>query len=145
MVKMNEKQAKTLVSSLRRNLKDMDSTSMTHSQACELVAKSFGYRNWSTFRATFVESEPEPRSDAPALPNEYRLHNTGQFDFAKTGPMVHGYTFDSIQGTLEVIPNCLSYMTCVTREPSGELEVDFEGETKVNWDAQKPMLAEVTM
>ena len=56
--------------------------------------------------------------------------------------MVHGYTFDSIQGTLEVIPNCLSYMTCVTREPSGELEVDFEGETKVNWDAQKPMLAE---
>jgi hypothetical protein len=125
-MKMTHREAKKLVSGLRRELK----LGLSHTQTCELVARSLGATNWSTLSAGFIAEEKT--GPASAL-----LCNEGQFDFAPQGALISA-DFKPLLGTVEDIPACLSRVTAVSRNKAA-LAVEWSG-TEVNWDDQKTRL-----
>jgi Glyoxalase superfamily protein len=137
---MTKREAKTAVSNLRKALKTLNSTQISHNATCELLAQSFGYRNWSAFSATLQEDAPG--ATAAIASEKYPLRNTGQFDFAKSGVLLQGLNFEELSGTLEDIQDCVSGVSSVTRDARGLVDVEYAGETEVNWDGQRTRLDE---
>lgn len=136
MITMTKKQAKTLVSGLKRTLKD-NGTIVSHSAAGDLLAKSLGFRTWEAFQVTLLKDSPQ--AEEPALAR-YPLSNTGQFDFSDEGVFLVGATFLELVGTAEDIFDSVAAVTEVTRMKDGQADVAWEGSTDVNWDAQKTRL-----
>jgi hypothetical protein len=133
MITMTKKQAKALVSGLKRTLKE-NGTTVSHSAAGELVAKSLGFRTWEAFQVTLLEDSTQTEEMAPA---RYPLSNTGQFDFSDEGVPLVGISFLELAGTAEDIFDSIGGVTAVTRKKNGEMDLDWEGSTDVNWDSQK--------
>jgi hypothetical protein len=136
MITMTKKQAKALVSGLKRTLKE-NGTTVSHSAAGELVAKSLGFRTWEAFQVTLLEDSAHTDQTAPA---RYPLSNTGQFDFSDEGVLLVGSTFLELAGTAEDIFDSVAAVTEVTRMKNGETDLVYGGETDVNWDSQKTRL-----
>lgn len=136
MITMTKKQAKALVSGLKRTLKE-NGTTVSHSAAGELVAKSLGFRTWEAFQVTLLEDSAQTEQTDPA---RYPLSNTGQFDFADEGVLLVGSSFLELAGTAEDIFDSVAAVIEVTRMKNGETDLVWGGETEVNWDSQKTRL-----
>ncbi len=135
MFKGTKKQAKTLASSLRRALATQSNTEINHSGAQELIAKTFGFKNWSAFEASLsAQSAPaSPVVDETAAA-KYPLVNRGQFDFEDGEVVLTGAEFETVSGTLVDIRSCTAQATDARRLSDGTLDVEYAGETEINWD-----------
>lgn len=138
-------QAKTLVSSLRRELKTMSKSPdrLSHSDCLTVMARTMGFASWNEWEASLAEAPvqtpviQEPASDAKP---KYPLVNEGQFDFigkGEPGTPLTGH-FQELQGTLEKLAgSCRAEK--VTRAPFG-VKIDYCGRTQVWWEEQKTVI-----
>lgn len=126
---------KKLASALRKSLKALDGTcSLSHSHACEALAQSLGYKNWSTLCAALPESSAP--AAAVAVVVQPLSNRDGVYDLSKEGRLVHALTFLDVDGTVEDIPGCVGQVSAVLGRGASGLDVDWEGSTDVNWDGQ---------
>lgn len=129
------KAAKTAVSALRRELKDLPvaPAALSHSQAQQLLARVLGFKNWDAWRATLAD---EPVAAA----SRYPLANTGAFDFVAPGES--GSVYDSrlrpMQGTSETVLGAAAVQSAC-RNDSGEPVPEYDGGTKMYWDTQETL------
>ena len=157
----NDKDYKNVVSGLRRELKTFGVTTVSHNQMLELLAKSRGHTSYAALLAAQPpEAQPAPAVTAPparkpykafAYAEErtylaemekykaYRLFNTGQLDLCEDEDAVpvHGLTMAKVAGTLDDIWNCLANTNAATRQKDGSLDIQYSGDTDVNWDDQE--------
>lgn len=152
-----EKDYKNVVSGLRRELKAMGLPVASHTQMVEALAKAMGHKNWAALQVAH-KSQPTAAPAAPVaavkpkdtydgenvdleddLENKpYRLFNDdGSLDLAGEGSLVTGLDLYGLEGTLDDITYCTANVNSVNREASGELDVQFSGDTEVNWDGQE--------
>jgi hypothetical protein len=129
------KAAKTAVSALRRELKDLPvaPAALSHSQAQQLLARVLGFKNWDAWRATLAD---EPVAAA----SRYPLANTGAFDFIAPGESgsVYDSRLRSVQGTSETVLGTAN-VNSACRTDGGEPEPEYAGDTKIHWDTQETL------
>lgn len=145
-----QEQAKSAVSALRRELKAVGNVSagaLSHTQCLELLAKTLGYANWNTWKASLGDSTSEAQAPGEALPAKATAqpaprfmpsNNEGQYDFVKQGEegQLYSGSFIVIQGTLDNVPG-IATISSVTRDATGQHQVESAGETDVIWDDQE--------
>lgn len=130
-----KKDAKTAVSALRRELKNLGKSpdQLSHSDCLTLLAKALGHASWNAWEAGLADEAPT----VAAVPSRYPLkNNDGRFNFVANGEPGTPYSswFFPLQGTDELIPG----VALVQRawRNGAKIEVEYEGSTKVDWDGQ---------
>lgn len=146
----SQKEFKTLVSGVRRELKTLfpGSPQASHTQMMEVLAKAFGMKSLAELQARLPAESPQEKvaavEEAPA--EVYPLRNRfGDFDIVvegKRGKLVHGLTGEGVEGVLEDIKDCVASAHGGKRLPCGTVQVTYLGETDVNWDGQVPQEAD---
>jgi len=146
---ITKKDAKTAVSALRRELKNLGKgpDQLSHSDCLTILAKALGHTSWNEWEAKLADEAPVAPVAAvlPAEPepSRYPLRNTdGRFDFVPKGQAGSPYSswFERLQGLHEQL-----FGTAIVdsaSRTSGNLKWVYEGSTKVDWDSQKPVLHE---
>lgn len=140
MLIKSQKELKLAVTGLRRELKTVFGTATpSHTQCLELMARALGK---STYAELLVGLPEElPKAVSAATPPRYPLVNLdGCFDLIEkgaSGRVVDGRDFSAMDGTVEDILYCVASASCASRDSSGELSPDYEGDTDVNWDGQE--------
>lgn len=131
-----KKEAKTAVSALRRELKNLGKApdQLSHADCLTLLAKALGYASWNAWEAKLTDDVPA----VEAAPSRYPLKNDdGRFNFVANGKPGTPYSswFFPLQGTDELIPG-VALIQSAWRDGSG-LKVQYAGSTNVDWDGQK--------
>ena len=136
-------QAKTIVSSLRREIKALkkDPATVSHNDCLTLMAKALGFSNWNTWEASLTAESVEPAITAPEEKSKYPLVNHGDFDFVRLGEDGKAFTGRNLwelDGTAEVILARASVNT-VRRTGRGNnhsVHIEYDGETDIDWNSQ---------
>ena len=136
-----QKEVKTFVSALRRELK-AHNLDLSHNKLLDSIAIALGYRGAEELHKKLPEKAvtAPPAQDLRAAleaASKYPLKNKGQFDFCAKGALFDGPTLSAITATLEDIFECSAWVNSGTRLGSGDLEPEHDGSTEVNWDFQK--------
>lgn len=129
------KEAKTAVSTLRRELKKCTKplSELSHSDCLELLAKALGHKNWQHWEATLMTAPPATSSPTPT---KYPLVNTGQFDFVAVGEPGAPYSdmLEELGGIAQLV-NVYAPVFSARRTASG-LEHETGGsDTEIDWDS----------
>lgn len=134
----NQKDLKTLASGLRRELKaSYPDFKLSHNQTLELIAASLGL-SLPQLQKSLPASEDKPLHKASwALFNVKGELDLLGSDAEEAAQVLDGRTFTPVEGTLEDIFECTASACTATRNRNGLLEAVHEGETSVNWDAQR--------
>lgn len=154
----DEKDYKTVVSGLRRELKALGLPVASHTQMVEALAKAIGHKSWAALQATRMGQPALPAAPV-AVPatkvretydgenvdleddrdhKAYRLFNDdGSLDLSDEGALVTGLNLHLLEGTLDDIQYCTAGVSSVNRASSGELDIQHAGDTDVNWDGQE--------
>lgn len=141
----SKEDTRKFVSALRREL-SAQGIALSHNKTLDLLAKSLGFGGAEELSAKYPEpvqaAKPSVVSvEAQANALELPLRNDGQFDFCETGVMLHGVNGALVLGRVEDIESCISLTFGATRDADGELDMEFQGTTEVNWDGQAPRLS----
>lgn len=136
-------QAKSFISALRRELKQLEKPAnrLSHSECLALVAKTMGFASWNAWNAA-LKDEPTALKQEVA-PAKYPLTNDGEFDFVPRGE--HGTAcsghFVRMAGTVEKLPGMAGVMLTARHgaPEDKELDIDYEGVTDIDWDNQQTL------
>lgn len=139
----SQKQVKSIVSALRRELKasgPKDVDKLTHTECLEALSKALGFADWNTLKSKLPEEPVAAVAEvAPTKePSRYLPSNEeGRYDFVAPGKQGMVYTghFIEVQGTWDRL-NGIALMTSAARAENQELTEDWLGSTEVCWDAQ---------
>ncbi len=126
--------AKQAAKVLREYLKANPGQVPGQSETLHLLAQMLGLKNWQTLKAQIEDVVPE---QAPSV--AYPIQ-----DLAPRGVSSEMVTIDGhrvITGTLETVPG-EAFLARATRTPEGTLDLEYEGETQVSWDAQRSVYRE---
>jgi hypothetical protein len=137
-------QAKTIVSSLRREVKALGKApgTLTHNDCLTLMAKALGFPNWNAWEATLADAPAEKIAKAGADAPKYPLVNKGDFDFVsrkEDGKPFSGM-FNELEGTSEVILGTTGVMSATrgNTDSKEDLLVEYDGTgTDVDWNSQE--------
>lgn len=125
------KDAKQAAKVLREYLNTYSVKVPSQSETLHLLAQMHGCKNWQTFKAK-IESQKLPEELMPTP--KYPIRDT--VPRGSYGSLVTVAGRIQIQGTLERVSG-LAYVMGASRKPDGELDLEYEGETKIWWDEQR--------
>lgn len=152
----NQQEFKNVVSGLRAELKNAGVTQFSHTQMQEILAKALGASSWGELKTKLPKEMQRKPTSAAALKvvrcaadldplNLQPLSNDdGWLDLVEPGEdgeLITGF-FETLEGTLEDIKACTCAATGERRGADGKVEIEFGGETDVNWDGQETQVGD---
>lgn len=139
-----KQEAKALTTALRRELKALEkpTQALTHNDCLAVISKALGFASWNALAATLEDEKARPPQSAviEASAPRYPLTNEGQFDFIAEGELgvPFGPGFEILEGTAERVLGTAA--VCVVSRGEGDhLDIDYAGETHVDWDSQESL------
>lgn len=141
----SKEDTRKFVSALRREL-SAQGIALSHNKTLDLFAKSLGFSGAEALSATYPDTGLATKRPATLLATkanslEFPLRNDGQFDFCKSGVMLHGVSWAEVEGRVEDIEKCIALTDGALRGEDGELNLEYQGTTEVNWDGQTSRLS----
>ena len=137
----NEKEVKLFSKKLRTEIRFLIKSdfgtldSLSHNKMLELVAKASGFKTYGHLLARLKSTPPVPLVESPLT---YCLTNRdGSLDLVHNGILVTGLTLKLLHGTVEDILGCTAFVDEVNRDKLVAGEVDYAGETEVDWNGQQ--------
>jgi len=132
-------QAKTAVSSLRREIKALGKApaALSHNDCLTLMAKAMGYPSWNAWEASLLGAEPKAEAPKPLRP-KYPLVNDGSFDFVEQGEDGQAFfgnftKLDNLEESMLVT----APVNSVSRTSEGTVGVEYADDNRIAWDSQE--------